>query len=96
MDFKVTFSKSALRELEEIVNFIGTDDPDEAKSFRDKLLKKAISLHRFPFRHARFHGRANVRKLPFSSYIIFYRINEIKRRVVVLHFWHGARQPPFL
>jgi plasmid stabilization system protein ParE len=96
MDFKVTFSKSALRDLEEIVRFIARDDPIRARNLGDKLLDKALSLRLFPHRHALFPHRDNIRKVPMPPYLIYYRINEAKGRVTILHFWHGARQNPFM
>jgi plasmid stabilization system protein ParE len=93
MDFQVAFSKSALAELEEILAFISHDEPQAGKKFYEKLRQKALSLGKFPKRHAAVSFRANVRKLPVRPYTIYYRINEAKRRVTILHFWHGARRP---
>jgi plasmid stabilization system protein ParE len=96
MDFKVAFSKNALKEIEAIQQFIGEDDPERAREVCDELFKKAISLNLFPYRHALCPHRDNVRKVPVSPYLIYYRINERKRRVTILHFWHSARQHPML
>lgn len=94
MDFKVTFSQRALRELAAIIKFIAQDNPDAAHELGDKLLDQAAGLRRFPLRHAKDHHRANVRKIPMPPYLIYYSINEEKRTVTILHFWHGARQHP--
>lgn len=96
MDFQVTFSKNALNELEEILKFIGKDDPEAARDFCTKLLAKSLRLNRFPFRHTICPQRANVRKIPVPPYLIYYRINELKHRITILHFWHSARQYPML
>ena len=96
MDFKVTFSKRALRELADITTFIAQNNPDAARELSDQLLEHAASLSRFPFRHAKDHHRAGVRKMPVPPYLVYYAINESKRIVTILHFWHGARQHPML
>jgi len=96
MDFKVTFARSALRDLEEIVGFIAHDDPQTAQEVGDRLLNKALSLHLFPERHARCPNRDDVRKMPVAPFVIYYRISKRKERVTILHFWHSARQNPML
>jgi addiction module RelE/StbE family toxin len=96
MDFKVTFSKRALRELADITTFIAKDNPDAAWELSDKLLDQAASLSRFPLRHAKDHHRSGVRKMPMPPYLVYYSINESKRIVTILHFWHSARQHPML
>ena len=96
MDFKVTFSKRSLRELAAIIEFIAKDDPDAAREFGEKLLDKAASLSRFPLRHTKDTHRERVRKMPAPPYLIYYAIDESKRRVTILHFWHSARQHPLL
>ena len=94
MDFKVTFSKKALNELADITTFIARDNPDAAGELSEKLLEQAASLKRFPFRHAKDHHRARVRKMPAPPYLVYYAIDENKRTVTILHFWHSARQHP--
>jgi plasmid stabilization system protein ParE len=34
--------------------------------------------------------------MPASPYLIFYEVDAEARAVTILHFWHGARQPPHL
>jgi plasmid stabilization system protein ParE len=94
MDFQVAFSKSALAELEEILAFISYNEPHAGRSFYEKLRRNALSLRKFPERHMAIRHRTNVRKFPVGSYTIYYRVNKAKHRVTILHFWHGARQPP--
>ena len=94
MDFKVTFAKRALRELAAITTFIAKDNPDAARELSEKLLDQAASLSRFPFRHAKDNHRARVRKMPVPPYLVYYSIDENKRTVTILHFWHGAQQHP--
>jgi plasmid stabilization system protein ParE len=96
MDFQVAFSKSALEELKEIHASISYENPRAGDNFYGRLRQNALSLRRFPNRHRAVPHRLNIRKFSVGNYTIYYRVNELKRRVTVLHFWHGARQPPFL
>jgi plasmid stabilization system protein ParE len=94
MDYKVTFSTKALNELAEITKFIAQDNPESASELADKLVSLANGLSRFPSRHAKDSYRRGIRKMPAAPYLIYYAINENKRVVTILHFWHGARQHP--
>jgi plasmid stabilization system protein ParE len=96
MDYQVAFSKSAVAELQEILAFISGDDPQAGRKYYEKLRREAISLRNFPERHAAILYPPNVRKFPVRPYTVFYRVNKSKRRVTILHFWHSARQPPYL
>jgi len=96
MDYHVTFSQRALRELAAILKFIAEDNPDAAQELGDSLLEHAASLNRFPLRHPKDSHRSGVRKMPAPPYLVYYSVNESKRVVTILHFWHGARQHPLL
>ena len=50
MEYKVTVSPKALRDLEEIQKFIATDNPIAAEKFVQKLLVEAHSLRQLPVR----------------------------------------------
>lgn len=43
-----------------------------------------------------FVSRAGVRRLVRHPYLIIYRIDEAAKAVMVLRFWHGARNPKSL
>jgi plasmid stabilization system protein ParE len=100
MDFQVEISPIALRELAEITEYISVDGMYDAIGFGEKLLSTVASLHRFPNRHTRVTRKSSsgksYRKVSVGSYLIYYHVNEQKRMVTVVHFWHGARQPPRL
>ncbi|HEY0258003.1 MAG TPA: type II toxin-antitoxin system RelE/ParE family toxin [Candidatus Methylacidiphilales bacterium] len=96
MDYKVTFAQNAVKELTEIVTFVARDNPQAARQLGDKLLEQAAGLRRFPNRYARYPHFSAIRKMPVPPYLIYYRINESKQQVTILHFWHGTRQHPVL
>jgi plasmid stabilization system protein ParE len=57
------------------------------------LLDQAESLARFPDRGSNVRRRPGVKKLVCVPYLIFYRVDDVRRSVDVLRFWHGAQNP---
>lgn len=96
MDFRVIFTKKALRDLEAIARFVAKDNSDAAINLRDKLLERALELSRFPRRYPKGRLRAGVREMPVGSYIVHYSVDDARHTVNIIHFWHSSRQPPFL
>jgi plasmid stabilization system protein ParE len=96
MDFRVTFSENSLSELRDIIAYIAENNPRAAETFRQRLTDKAAGLIRFPLRHPKDRRRQNVRKVGYGPYIIYYEVLLSSHEVTILHFWHGARQPPLL
>ena len=96
MDCKVIISPRALRDLEEIVRYIATDNPSAARKFGSRLIEEAEAIGAMPQA-----GRVvpefkvpNIRERIFRSFRIVYRVDEDQRRVVISRFWHGARGTP--
>ena len=88
---KVVLSAAARADLREIALYIARDSKARARSFVRELQAKARDVGEMPLalplvpRYER-HG---VRRRPFGSYLIFYRIEE--RRVSIVRIVHGAR-----
>ena len=91
MDFGFKVTSQARRDLRNIWRYIAQDDPLAATHFCEELFLVAESLQRFPRRHGSFAKRPNIRKIPYESYLIFYKIDEESHTVEILRFWHGAR-----
>jgi toxin ParE1/3/4 len=91
MEFQVSLTPQARRDLDRIGHYIALTDTDAAHRFCDELVFAAESLQNFPHRHGNFAKRPNIRKLPYESYLIFYKIDEENRTVEILRFWHSAR-----
>jgi toxin ParE1/3/4 len=91
MDFELKITLQARRDIRNIWQFIARDDIQVTDSFCAELFLAASSLQNFPHRHGSLARRPNIRKFPYGSYLIFYKIDEDSRLVEVLRFWHGAR-----
>jgi toxin ParE1/3/4 len=91
VDYEVTITPLALRDLEKIRRYIAEDNPLAADSFCQKLLDEAEALKTFPARGGVVPERKGLRMNVLTPYLILYQINEAKKRVQVVRFWHGAR-----
>jgi len=93
MDFKVILQPLALDDLEAIVRHIAEKDVQAAKRLGMALLDRAEALAQFPERGGNVRRRPGVKKLVRTPYLIFYRVDNARRCVDVLRFWHGAQNP---
>ncbi len=91
MEFQVSLTPLAERDLERIGYYIARTDINAAHRFCDELVFVAETLARFPQRHGALAKRPNIRKLPHQAYLIFYKIDEINHTVEILRFCHAAR-----
>jgi plasmid stabilization system protein ParE len=94
VDFRLLYSQRALNDLEQIIGHIAEDDASAAELFGDSLLDHLELLERFARIGTPTRNRAEVRKLIHSPIVVYYRIHESRRLVEILHFRHGARNPP--
>jgi plasmid stabilization system protein ParE len=87
----VVLTAEAESDLESIAEFIARDSVMTALSFVHELREKCLALAETPrgyplvprYEH---HG---VRRRPFGSYLIFYRVGT--EAIEVVHILHGAR-----
>ena len=96
MDYQVVLSPSARADLRDIVRYISLDAPDRALQFglflisRTRLLAQSPELGRIvpefedPF----------IREIVVRSYRVVYRLDNSRRLVEVIRFWHAARGTP--
>jgi plasmid stabilization system protein ParE len=96
MDFRVEITDPAIDDLAEIVSYIAQENPNAASALGNHLLDASLSLAQIPHKGSPYRHIANVRKLTVRPFKIFYRVNEAKQSVEILHFWHSARREPKL
>jgi toxin ParE1/3/4 len=89
--YTVIFSKSADKDIINIVKHVAVENPQAAKKLGSNLLDLALSLDSMPYRGSKVKKRRGVLKLILGNYLIYYRVNENKRTVEILSFKHGAR-----
>jgi toxin ParE1/3/4 len=91
MAWEVILSARSRTDLEQIVRYIARDDPAAAERFGLKLIAQAESLADAPEMGPRLPQRPSTRFFPVGSYLIIYRLDEGRRAVRILRFWHAAR-----
>ncbi len=90
MNYRITLSPLAQKDLKNIEKYISKDNPEAAKRFCDKLLTAAESLESFPYRGSCADSK-QARTLVCKPYIIFYDVDSKGKEVQILRFWHAAR-----
>lgn len=93
---KILFTEDSLEDLDNILEYIGVDNPAAAEQFSTALLDHIELLKHFPGLGVRLRRRHTVRKIVHSPVRIYYRFHQEKNLMEVLHFWHGARKIPRL
>jgi plasmid stabilization system protein ParE len=94
MAFKVLYHEDALADLEEIFEWSRERHAETTEQFADALFKHLDSLQVFPYLGALVKGRPSVRRLIHSPLYVYYRVDEHRGSVEILHFWHVSRRPP--
>jgi plasmid stabilization system protein ParE len=98
MDYQVTLSPSARRDLADIVRYISLDAPERAIEFGQILVMKIKSLGQFPEMGKvvpEFEDLV-IREIVVQSYRVIYRVNHESQKIEVIRFWHGRRGMPEL
>ena len=94
MDYRLLYSQRSLNDLDEILGHIAGDDAEAASRFGTSLLDHIDLLSRFPRLGGVIRKRSQVRKLLHSPLLVYYRFDEDKKLIEILHIRHGARQQP--
>jgi plasmid stabilization system protein ParE len=94
VDYRLFYTQRALNDLAEIIGHIAEGDADAAPRFGSSLLDHVDLLARFPRMGSIVRRRPQVRKLVHSPFLIYYRLDDDKRVIEIVHFRHGARKPP--
>ncbi|MBN1441415.1 MAG: type II toxin-antitoxin system RelE/ParE family toxin [Planctomycetes bacterium] len=93
MRYEVEITDSAAAELEKAFEWIRSESPLNAETWRDDLLERAASLERFPKRcplAPENEGcRREIRHLVHGNYRLLFTIAGTS--VYILHVRHGAR-----
>jgi plasmid stabilization system protein ParE len=94
--FKVIVSPLAWDDFFEIFEYIARDNRDAAARFCGALLAHADLLATFPHLGIVAGKSRGVRCILHTPVRIYYRVDDVRQCVEVIHFWHAARQQPKL
>jgi toxin ParE1/3/4 len=98
MGIPVILTQQSQDDLRNIVRHIAKDNPEQAVSFGNLLVDKALSLQALAER-----GRVvpeindqSVREILHGPYRIIYEVFREPSAVFILRFWHAARGTPVI
>ena len=91
MDWEIRITGRARKDLAGIVAYVARDNPGAAEELGRALLFRLESLSTQPRLGVAVTNQNDVRALLHRKYYIVYRCDEAMRLVVVLRFWHSAR-----
>lgn len=90
MAFRILYTEESVADLEAILDYIRADNLEAARRFGSALINHVGLLASFPHVGAPVARRTEVRKLLHSPVRIYYRIDERRKAIEILHFWHTA------
>ena len=90
---RLRLARQAVRDLQNIADFIGAESPSGAKRVRAAIVKTLQLIGEHPD-FGRIQSLKLVRKavVPKYRYLIYYRVDSVKGEVVVLSVRHPARR----
>ena len=97
MNFEVEFSEMAIKDLEEIFDFIidTTESLNLARNSIDKIRASILNLDNFPERFPKSnfisHKHKNLRKMSLGAYIVYYEVNKKNEIVNVVRIFSSKR-----
>jgi plasmid stabilization system protein ParE len=94
--FTVIVSPRAWRDFFEIFDYIREDSPDAAARFCSALLEHTNLLAAFPHIGVPVTDFPHVRSVLHTPIRVYYRVNDKRQSVEIVHFWHTARRRPKL
>jgi toxin ParE1/3/4 len=90
---RLQFTPRAIKDLEEIEDYISKDNPDAALRLVRKIRTKCSLLSRQPGTgRNRSELRPELRGFPVGNYLIFYQPS--REGIEVIRILHGARDVP--
>ena len=96
MEFQIVWSRSALRELREIRDYIAADNPTAANELVAEIQERVELLQTLPFGFPVYAPSLDdtVRHTVVGRYRVFYRVQPGQHRVRILKVWHSSRRDP--
>lgn len=92
--FRVIVSPQAWEDFFQIYEYIAAEDRDAAARFCDALLNHIELLATFPHIGVSSARSRGVRSVLHTPVRIYYRVDEQRQGVEIIHFWHTARKSP--
>jgi addiction module RelE/StbE family toxin len=95
--YSVEYLPKAMQDMTEIVNYIGheLDNAEAAEKLAVELIESADRLIDFPYANPVYHAKKPLkqeyRKLKVHNYIMFYRVDELEKRITIARVIYSRR-----
>ncbi len=96
MAFKILYHEDSLADLERIFEWSREKHPETTEEFASDLFGHIELLQALPFIGAPIKGHPQLRRLLHSPLYVYYRVDEHRGAIEILHFWHSSRKGPQL
>ncbi len=98
MAFQVIWSRTAVEDLREIVQYIALDDAGAAAHLAERIIRRIEDASELPFSNRVVPEKADqsVREVILRPYRILYHVDERREAIHILRVWHAARGVPGL
>ena len=94
MAFKILYHEDALADLEEIFDWSREKHPETTEQFANELFEHIELLQSLPYIGAPIKGHPQLRRLLHSPLYVYYRLDENREAIEILHFRHSSRKEP--
>jgi plasmid stabilization system protein ParE len=94
MAFKVLYHEDALVDLEEIFEWSREKHPETTEQFANDLFDHIELLQALPYIGTPIKGYPQLRRLLHSPLYVYYRLDENRGAIEILHFLHSSRKDP--
>jgi plasmid stabilization system protein ParE len=94
MAFKILYHENALADLEEIFEWSREKHPETTEQFASDLFEHIELLQALPYVGTPIKEHRQIRRLLHSPLYVYYRLDENREAIEILHFRHIARREP--
>jgi len=94
MDFKILYHEDALADLEEIFEWSREKHPQTTEQFANDLFEHIELLQALPYIGAPIKEHPQLKRLLHSPLYVYYRLDENRGAIEILHFRHSSRNEP--
>ncbi|HBE15351.1 MAG TPA: type II toxin-antitoxin system RelE/ParE family toxin [Ruminococcaceae bacterium] len=97
MVYNYSFTREAEKDFDEILHYMTDtlDNPSAASAFMEKMEKVISEIRHFPRCGSLVENELitlkDIRKMPISNYLLYYRLNEIDECIHILRIIYGRR-----
>ena len=94
MAFKILYHEDALADLEGVFDWSREKHPETTEQFADDLFDHIELLQALPYIGTPIRAHPHIRRLLHSPLYVYYRLDENRGAIEILHFWHSSRKAP--